>query len=380
MSDRIYIHIPFCQRKCLYCAFISKTGSAAEIDNYVHLLTAEMRLSCRQLPPLSPTDSLYFGGGTPSLLQPAQVGAILDLADNLFTLTSNPEITLETNPGTVDQRKLEGYRRVGVNRLSIGVQSFHDTMLATLGRIHTAQQADRCVAAAHRAGFDNIGIDLIHTLPGQTPGMWRADLQRALALTPSHISIYGLTIEEGTPFAGRYDENAIPDQDISADMFETAHEMLTGAGYEHYEIANYTLPGFRSRHNSGYWKRDWYLGLGCGAHSFIRGGKYGVRFGNTPELDEYASSITSGELPRKEKIELTRQDAMAEFMFLGLRLSDGVAVEDFEAEFGVTLKERFGREVRELADQGLVTADQRRIRLTVRGMLLSNRVFIRFLE
>ncbi len=380
MFNRIYIHIPFCRRKCPYCAFVSRPGTDEEIESYGRLLMAEMELACRESPPCSPIDSIYFGGGTPSLLEPARVGAILDMVAGMFRLSDRPEITLETNPGTVDRRKLEGFRMAGANRLSIGVQSFNDTMLATLGRIHTARQAELCVEAARRAGFENIGVDLIHALPDQTTEMWQEELRHALTLSPGHISVYGLTIEESTPFAELYDGAAVSDEDLSAEMFEAAHRFLAGAGYEHYEIANYALPGLASRHNSGYWRRDGYLGLGCGAHSFLRTGKYGVRFGNTPDLDAYVTSIASGELPRRDEVELTREDAMAEFMFLGLRMADGVKSGDFEREFGGTLRERYGKVLDELADLGLLTADEGGIRLTLRGMLLSNQVFARFLN
>jgi oxygen-independent coproporphyrinogen III oxidase len=380
MFSRLYIHIPFCQRKCPYCAFVSQQGSPEEIDQFVNLLMSEMRLARQEYSPLQPLDSVFLGGGTPSLLQPNQVGRVLKLADELFGLTDKAEITLETNPGTIDQRKLEGFRLAGVNRLSIGVQSFDDRMLAVLGRIHTMQQADDAVKAARMAGFDNIGIDLIHALPGQTMEMWRDDLRHALELAPEHLSVYGLTIEEDTPFAERYtDDEGIPGEDLSADMFETADTVLKSAGYEHYEIANYARPGFRARHNSGYWKRDSYLGLGPGAHSFLRSSEYGIRFGNTSDLDEYAAAITRGELPRRDRVELSREDSMAEFMFLGLRMSDGVTSGDFEREFGGTLWEHYGNVLGELVSQGMLTANEQGVRLTRRGMLLSNQVFVRFL-
>jgi len=380
MFTRLYIHIPFCQRKCPYCAFVSKQGSPAEIDRYVNQLMGEMRLAARESNPFQALDSVFLGGGTPSLLSPRQVGRILELADTLFGLSEGAEITLETNPGTVLKQTLEGFRLAGVNRLSMGVQSFHDRMLAALGRIHTAQQADDAVIAARRAGFDNIGIDLIHTLPGQTPRMWNEDLRHTLDLGVEHISIYGLTIEDDTPFAEQYaDQDSIPDDDLSADMFEAADSVLTSAGYEHYEIANYARPGFRSRHNSGYWRRDGYLGLGTGAHSLLRGSGYGVRFGNTCDPDDYAAAITRAELPRRDRIELSREDAMAEFMFLGLRMAEGVSSDDLEREFGVSLWQQYGKALDNLIELGLLTSDEQDVRLTIRGMLLSNLVFTGFL-
>ena len=381
MFTRLYIHIPFCQRKCQYCAFVSREGSESETGAFAELLLEEMLLAARESARHQTLDSVYFGGGTPSLLPSKQVARLLERAARLFGLTGKAEITLEANPGTVDRRRLADFRSAGVNRLSLGVQSFKDQMLASLGRIHTAQEARDAFSAARGAGFDNIGIDLIHALPGQTLDMWRADLEQGLALDPEHISIYGLTVEEGTPFAVRYGEDSplLPDEDLAADMYECADRILTSGGFEHYEIANFARPGRRSRHNSGYWRRDGYLGLGAGAHSYLKNGEYGLRFGNTSDLEEYASSIGSGTLPRGEKTRLSREDALAEFMFLGLRLSEGVARSDFEQEFGVPLGQIFGREIEELVAQGLLLADSHGIRLTTRGMLLSNLVFARFL-
>lgn len=381
MYSRLYLHIPFCRRKCPYCAFVSRAGNDADIDAYVKLLIEEMHMARADAAPQRPLDSLYLGGGTPSLLQPGQAGQLLKQASQLFGLTSDAEITLEANPGTVDYRRLAGFRAAGVNRLSLGVQSFDDRMLAVLGRIHTAQQARETVAAARRAGFTNLGIDLIHALPGQTMEMWSSDLEQALRLSPDHLSVYGLTVEEGTPFAAQYGDKRqlLVDEDLSADMFEAADTLLTAGGFEHYEIANYARPGCRAHHNSGYWKRDGYLGLGAGAHSFLRSGEYGIRFGNTPDGDEYQADIFNATLPRRDLQILSREDALAEFMFLGLRMSDGVGFADFAREFGVGLGELYSQQLERLADLGLLTQAEGMVRLTRRGMLLSNHVFAQFL-
>jgi len=380
MFTRLYLHIPFCRRKCPYCAFVSRESAAADLDGYAETLLAEMCLAARAFGVEKPLASVYFGGGTPSLLDPSQVARLLERAASLFGLGQRSEITLEANPGTVDRERLAAFRSAGVNRLSLGVQSFADPMLATLGRIHSATEAGDAFLAARAAGFDNIGIDLIHALPGQTLPLWRRELEQALALGPEHISVYGLTVEEGTPFATRYGEDSplLPDEDLAAAMFEEADDLLTVAGYEHYEIANYALPGRRSDHNSGYWRRDGYLGLGCGAHSFLRQG-YGVRFGNPADLDAYVRAIAQGRLPHQDKQSLTRQDAMAEFMFLGLRMADGIKGDEFGREFGVGLDEIFGKEVSKLTAVGLLGSAGNRIRLTRRGMLLSNQVFSHFL-
>jgi len=381
MFTRLYLHIPFCRRKCPYCAFVSRE-SDGDPGGYVELLLEEMRLTSPGSAPEAPLESIYFGGGTPSLLEPGHAARLIQLATGTFGLTETAEITLEANPGTVDPERLAGFRSAGVNRLSLGVQSFDDRMLTALGRIHTARQARDAFSAARLAGFENIGIDLIHALPGQTKGMWLTELEQALLLAPEHISVYGLSLEEGTPFAERYgeDDPLLPDEELSAEMFEAADELLVAHGYEHYEIANYARPGCRSRHNNGYWHRDGYLGLGAGAHSFLREEGYGTRFSNAPDVEEYAGAIRQGKLPRLDVTPLTRDDAMAECMFLGLRMADGVRFDRFEREFGVAMKEVYGRELSELADQGLIVRDDAGVRLTRRGMLLSNRVFMQFLR
>jgi oxygen-independent coproporphyrinogen-3 oxidase len=380
MFSRLYIHIPYCRQKCPYCAFFSQAGSQRDLELYSDLLCAEMSLAATSSTPC-PLDSIYFGGGTPSLLEPHQVGRLIQHAAQLFGLAAQAEITLEANPGTVDCNRLTMFRQCGVNRLSLGVQSFNDRMLTILGRIHSAQQACGAFAAARQAGFDNIGIDLIHSLPGQTADMWRMDLEQALQLAPEHLSVYGLTIEDDTVFATLYADHSplLPDEDLSVDMFEEADELLTAHGYDHYEIANYARTGFRSRHNSGYWHRDGYLGLGAGAHSYLKGSESGTRFSNVADLDEYAHALSIGELPRCDVTVLSREDAMAEHMFLGLRMSDGVRFATFEKQYGMGLNEVFGRELAALQHQELLTADGSAVRLTRRGMLLSNQVFQRFL-
>ncbi len=380
MFNRLYIHIPFCLEKCGYCAFVSAKPWPGEIESYHELLLQEMRLAAADHESGPPLDSIYFGGGTPSLMQSRQVSRIIDLAAEMFSLSPQAEITLEANPGTIDRERLQDFRAAGVNRLSLGVQSFDDVLLRRLGRVHDAAQARHAFREARLAGFGNIGLDLIHGLPGQTLAGWREDLRQALALSPEHVSVYGLTVEDGTPFALRYPEESpeIPDQDRSAEMFETADKALVEAGFEHYEIANYARTGYRSRHNSGYWRRDGYLGLGVAAHSLLRR-EHGYRFSNHDTLEEYGRELASGRLPRRDQHLLTLEDALAEFMFLGLRLADGVLAEDFEREFGSPLRSVYGSVINELLRIGLLQQEQGALRLTRRGLLLSNQVFARFL-
>jgi oxygen-independent coproporphyrinogen-3 oxidase len=381
MFTRLYIHIPYCRQKCPYCSFFSQEGSLDDLMRYTALLQQEMLLAAEITAPRHKPDSIYFGGGTPSLLEPAQIADLIRQAEHLFGLAAGAEVTLEANPGTVDFRKLADFRHAGINRLSLGIQSFDDQMLKELGRIHTAQQAREAFAAARQAGFDNIGIDLIHALPGQTGTMWLTELHQALQLAPEHLSVYGLTIEEATPFAAQYgiDSPLLPDEDLAAEMFEAADDLLTAQGYEHYEIANYARSGFRSRHNSGYWRRDGYLGLGAGAHSFLRDCEYGSRFSNAADLDEYSTMLHNGNVPRRDVTPLSRRDAMAEYLFLGLRMSVGVQSSTFEHEFGDRLDDVFGNEIKLLLEQGLLAESTCGIRLTRQGMLLSNQVFQRFL-
>ncbi len=381
MFTRLYLHIPFCLRKCPYCAFVSKQASPGDISSYVDTLLQEMQLATGQYTASKQLKSIYLGGGTPSLLTPQQISQLLQQAESLFGIANNAEITMEVNPGTVDANLLIGFRQAGINRLSIGVQSFDANMLELLGRIHSSDQTKEAFAAARSAGFDNIGIDLIHSLPGQNMTMWQNELQQAIELAPEHLSIYGLTVEEDTPFASRYhDENQLPDEDSSADMYEAADSILATAGYEHYEIANYARPGYRSQHNSGYWQRDGYLGLGAGAHSFLSCGEYGIRFGNNADIDQYCKDISKGKLSNQDRHQLNMDDAMAEFMFLGLRMSDGVTGEDFKDKFCVDLETIFGKELNQMLQQGLLKLENKHISLTLRGMLLSNRVFSSFLK
>lgn len=381
MFNRLYIHIPFCRKKCPYCAFFSQEHSGSDLNRYTELLCTEINLVATQSPQRQSLDSVYFGGGTPSLLEPRQVAHLLEHIARTFGLADQAEITLEANPGTIDYRKLAEFRQSGVNRLSLGIQSFDNRMLSTLGRIHTNEETLAAFAAGRRADFKNIGIDLINSLPGQTLEMWRSDLQQALQLAPEHLSVYGLTIEEDTSFAVQYAEDSphLPDEDLSAEMFELADDLLCTAGYEHYEIANYARPGCRSQHNSGYWHRDGYLGLGAGAHSFLKDCAHGTRFSNVADLEKYSQALHNGELPRTDVMQLSREDVMAEHMFLGLRMSDGIGFETFKREFGIHLKDRFGRELELLQSQQLLSADTSAVRLTRRGMLLSNQVFQHFL-
>jgi len=381
MTLSLYIHYPFCLRKCLYCAFNSRTDVSCSSDEYVAGLLRELALRSGMPEKGSSAVTLYFGGGTPSLLEPCQVEQIINAAAKYYALSADAEITLECNPGTVAGGKLAAFRAVGVNRLSLGVQSFDDNFLEKLGRAHTAGEARSAFRAAREAGFDNIGIDLIHSLPGQTLAQWESELSRACELRPDHLSVYGLTVEEGTPFALREEEGqlALPDEEESACMYEKSAEILGASGYEQYEIANFARPGFRSRHNSGYWQRRPYLGFGAGAHSYLRLPGHGIRFSNKESVEDYLQLISRGCLPTAESTSLSCEEAMAESLFLGLRLTEGVSLDSFYEEFSVSFHEAFGTACSDLFAAGLLEIRNGFLRLTEKARILSNQVFVRFL-
>ncbi len=377
----LYFHFPFCMRKCLYCGFVSVEDRLFLVDEYVDSLLSEMRLCREDIDIPFPVATLYFGGGTPSLMSPLQVGRVIERAAGLFDLTLDTEITIEANPGTLTAEKLAGYRGCGINRLSLGVQSFNDSMLKRLGRVHTAAQAFDAFRAARDCGLDNIGIDLISSLPGQTPAMWEEDLYSAAALGPEHFSVYGLTVEEGTPFAAMEKDGTLllPDEEESVAMFESAARILRQSGYEHYEISNYARPGYRSRHNQVYWRRDNYLGFGCGAHSFLREPEFGMRWRNADNLEEYMRTVQNGHLPHQEKHCIGLREAMAEKFFLGLRMLDGVDLEQFRQEFGAGFEEIYSEQCSTLLDKGFLEICGGRLRIPEASLLVSNQIFMMFL-
>ncbi|NJD92239.1 MAG: radical SAM family heme chaperone HemW [Geobacter sp.] len=375
MCHAVYIHIPYCSRKCSYCDFNSTATPVIPLEQYTELLKKEIR-SAGDFKELA---TIYLGGGTPSLLTPGAVAAIINELGRGNAILPDAEITLEANPGTVTRASLEGYLAGGVNRLSIGVQSMDDRELAFLGRIHSAGEAAAAFEAARAAGFTNIGIDLMHSLPGQTLEGWRITLETAIAMGPEHISAYGLTIEPGTPLSASLDAGEIvpQDEDLAVEMFELTAELLGKAGYEHYEISNFALPGYRSRHNQVYWQRGSYRGFGAGAHSFQREPGYGVRWANPAELSSYASLVTTGAVPDNELLQ--KKDAMAEIFFLGLRMLDGVDLESFRREFGASADAVYPGVIDRFVALGLLRRSATKLQLTPQGVLLANAVLAEFI-
>jgi oxygen-independent coproporphyrinogen-3 oxidase len=338
----LYLHIPFCVRKCPYCDFFSTDRhSPALLTEYVNLLLRQLELAPAGVR-RGPLTTIFFGGGTPSLLTPHQIGRILQAAAARFGFVDDCEISLEANPGTLSPETLAGYRAAGVNRLSLGAQSLNDRALTLLGRIHNAAEIRQAVAWCRAAGFDNLGLDLIFARPGQSPADLEGEIDAFLALGPEHLSCYGLSVEEETPYHALQQQGglALPDEQNYARQFTLLHERLAGAGFDHYEISNYARPGRECRHNLGYWRRRGCLALGAGAHAFDPAG-WGRRLAVPGDLAAYGQTLGAGRDPLVELEGFDRAGAMSETLYLGLRTAEGVDDRDFTTRFGESLAEVF---------------------------------------
>ena len=369
-----YIHIPFCRAKCCYCDFNSYPGLEHLFEDYVESLILEIGVA---EPTGAPLESVYFGGGTPTILPASALARILDAVRDRFGLAGGAEITVEANPGTVDAPGLALLRAAGFNRLSIGVQSFDDRVLSRLGRVHTSGQARDGFRLGRDAGFENIGIDLMYGLPGQSVSEWERTLESALGLAPEHVSLYELSIEEGTVFGNlrRASLLDLPDEDAQIEMYLTAINALAAAGYEHYEMSNLALPGRRSRHNQTYWRNEPYFGFGAGASGCVAG----VRYTNLRRPEDYIESTRATGSAVESSEALTGRQAMGETIMLGLRMIEGVDLGAFRERFGVELAEVYGRELGEPAARGLVELTETRLRLSEAGLLIANEVAAEFL-
>ena len=375
----LYIHIPFCIRKCYYCDFLSAPAAGQERQSYVESLCEEIR-SYGSLAEAYRIVTIFVGGGTPSILEPEQMEAVFSAVRDTFPVARGAEITVEMNPGTVDMEKLETYRRIGVNRLSIGLQSADDGELLRLGRIHTFEQFLRTWRLVRAAGFRNVNVDLMSAIPGQTVESWERTLRAAAEPGPEHISAYSLIIEEGTPFFEKYGDRskkdnlscdgrcpdkdtisaaeALPDEDGERLMYYRTKEILEAYGYHRYEISNYAKDGFECRHNLGYWERAEYLGVGTGAASLMNNSRW-----------------IEGEEPEA----LSREEQMEEFMFLGLRKTDGISKAAFKEQFGCPPESVYGDVMLRMTELGLLKDADGYLRLSERGIDVSNCVMSEFL-
>ncbi|MBV9240577.1 MAG: radical SAM family heme chaperone HemW [Acidobacteria bacterium] len=371
MPAGVYLHIPFCSSRCSYCDFATDVyRESGSVERYVDALCKEIAsFESRGIE----ADTIYFGGGTPSLLAVDQVGRILEIVRDRFVISDGSEITMEMNPATVTPGTLTAYHKLGVNRASFGVQTFNDKHLKLLARGHDAKDARETFRMLREAGFHNVSFDLIAGLPGQSLDDWRRNLEEAVALSPEHLSLYLLEIHEGTPLAEqvRSGRRPMPDEDTAAEMYQVMLDTLDGAGYPQYEISNFSRPDFQSRHNSKYWRIEPVYGFGVSAHSFN-----GVqRYANERDTARYVELIHgegSAEVMREEI------DASSEFVFLGLRLEGGIDLAEFAARFGKDLIASHGDAIVDLKANGLIELDGRSIRLTRRGKLFSNEVFAAF--
>lgn len=406
----IYIHIPFCQTRCTYCDFSTYAGIESLIPAYTTALCREIKRASERWGRLT-VPTIYFGGGTPSLLPRDSLVELLCALNRRFHVLDDAEVSLEANPGTIDTNELCGLRRMGVNRLSLGVQSTHAHELGLMGRIHTWPEAVEAVKAARDAGFDNLNLDFIFGLPGQTLPHWSETLEAALRLRPDHLSLYGLTIEKGTLLERRIANSELPepDEDTAADMYSLAEEALAQAGFFHYEISNWARADLDSRppasgseptdwwpqsaashleagletekisslvchHNLTYWRNEPWLGIGAGAHSWLSG----QRWSNIDHPQDYIEALQQGDIPVVEIESIDRRLEMGETMMLGLRLAEGVDETRFHARFGRALGSVFGNELTHLRIAGLLEWDGHGARLTTRGRLLGNQVFMQF--
>ena len=367
----LYVHIPFCVRKCQYCDFLSGPSDEETKDRYIEALLKEIRAA--EHTENFEIVSVFIGGGTPSALKAEAIASIMRTLQEQFFFCEDAEVTIEANPGTVDLEKLTIYRNVGINRLSLGLQSTDAEELKLLGRIHSYEEFLKSYEWAREAGFSNINIDLMFAIPGQTGEAWRQHLYQVAELNPEHISAYSLIIEEGTPFA---EQNLdLPDEDTEYQMYEDTAEILERYGYRQYEISNYAKQGYMCRHNAGYWQRREYLGFGLGASSLYGG----MRFSNTHQMQEYLKESRNPDQIRKDVTVLSRNEQIEEFMFLGLRMTEGISEKEFEENFDVRLMDVYGDILQKYEETGFMEHIETKWRLTRKGIHVSNHILADFL-
>jgi len=384
MPEYLYIHIPFCIKKCIYCDFLSVTYDESYAKEYVDALCRELVLKKDSAGTLK---TIYIGGGTPSVLPEESFKQLFRSIRNNFEFSSGIEITVEANPGTLNESKINTLLSVGINRMSIGVQSFDDNELKTLGRIHSSVEAVKSIEMIKKAGINNFSIDLMYGIPGQTMNSWKDSLSRAVGFSPKHISSYELTPEKDTPLyemikpapplhsplgkGGHRGVIKMPDEDLVLEMYSHAIDYLASKGYEHYEISNFALRGFRCIHNLNYWNRGEYIGAGAGAHSFMNG----VRSKNKGDIKKYIETVNNGIIPETESMRLTRTDDIKEFIFLGLRKTEGISILKAK-ELGMDIP----GSCKKLIDEGYLEISGDYLRLTGKGIVISNTIIVKLFE
>lgn len=372
----LYVHIPFCIKKCHYCDFLSFSHcSQEEKKQYMAALCREIE-SYREKGMPYQVQTIYFGGGTPSILETEMIEAILNTLGSVFNIASCAEITLEANPGTLTKEKLAAYKKMGINRLSIGMQSTKESELRLLGRVHNYDQFVAGYSMAREAGFSNINVDIMAGLPNQTLKSYEETITKVLELDPEHISAYGLIIEENTPFYENQDIlNALPEEETEQKMYNLTKNLLRARGYERYEISNYAKKGHRCRHNIVYWQEKPYLGFGLGAASFFEN----QRFHNTNDLKHYMEHSQNWEQIRQETVWIDKKTEMEEFMFLGLRLMEGIRKSEFENRFENSMEAVYGDIIKKYKAQSLLKEEGDFIALTDSGIFVSNQIMADFL-
>lgn len=363
----VYIHIPFCAKKCKYCDFVSFPEKDDIKNGYIDKLISEIAEYSGEK-----ADTIFIGGGTPTVLSASQLERVLFAVKRNFDISEKAEYTIEANPKTLDEEKLRLMKKYGVNRLSVGIQSFNDGELLKIGRIHNAQESMETVELIKKCGFDNFNLDLMSALPGQTFASFKDTLAKAVELSPRHVSCYSLIIEDGTPLAEEYKNGdlKLPDEDLERDMYDFACEYLKKNGYMQYEISNFAKVGFESRHNIKYWHCDEYIGIGISAHSYLGG----VRFSNTSDINEYLR----GEYRSGEYTVLSFENKIEEFVIMGLRMKCGIDKKEFETKFGYKIEDIYNEEIKKFVGYKLLEDNGKRIYLSRRGISLSNSVMCEF--
>lgn len=379
-SIGLYIHIPFCNSKCSYCDFNSYAGKLHWQDRYFKALEKELSLYAEKVNAMyghSTIETVFVGGGTPSAVDAQHIYNILNHCRRQLNIGAAAELSMESNPGTLTAEKLHIYREAGITRISMGLQAAQPHLLKFLGRRHTAQQFAEGVQLAKQAGFTNLNGDVIFGIPGQTMQHWKETLELLVSLQIQHISAYSLKIEEGTLFGDMYEKGTLKpvEDELDREMYHYAIHYLKEHGLNHYELSNFSVPGFECKHNLIYWQEREYIGLGAGAHSFLNN----KRFSNEAKLETYIQMVEDGLIPVIEDIEVTREDEMAEYMFLGLRLLKGVSEKEFVDRFGVSMKKKYSAQIDKLCKVGLVSLDNEIVKLTSKGLDLANIVFMEFL-